>query len=118
MGSDTETSRGGLTRRAALGRFALAGAGVAAGPAALAGRAWASPAVQQPTKFKDFKPFNPHVKPGPATGLPTRVATNFPAGSQYFIDMARNVKQAVVDRGMEFVPTTYGSDTAANVDQL
>src|SRR5690349_16569890 len=76
MGGDT------LTRRAALGRFALAGAGMAAGPAALAGRAWASPSAQ-PTKFKDFKPFNLHVKPGPATGLPKRVATNFPAGSQY-----------------------------------
>jgi ribose transport system substrate-binding protein len=116
-GSDREPPRGGMTRRAALGRFALVTAGAAAGPAVLGGRASAA-SSKQPTKFKDFKPFNPRVKPGPPTGLPKRVATNFPAGSQYFIDMARNVKQAVQDRGMEFVPTTYGSDTAANIDQL
>src|SRR3954447_13417105 len=77
---------GRMTRGQAIGRMATIAAGAAVAPALLA-----SPALgaKQPTKFKDLKPFNRRVKPGPPTGLPRRVATNFPAGSQYFIDMAR-----------------------------
>src|SRR5436190_12737517 len=91
-GGESGRPEGRLTRGQAIGRMATFAAGATVAPALLAGPALGA---RQPTKFKDFKPFNPRVKPGPPTGLPKRVATNFPAGSQYFIDMARNVKQAV-----------------------
>jgi ribose transport system substrate-binding protein len=90
-------------------------------PALFAERALGSSllsAAKNPTRFSDFKPFNPRIPRGPATGLPRRVATNFPAGSGYFIQFEKIVKKSIQARGMEFVPTTYGSDLAKNVDQL
>src|SRR5438270_13370595 len=72
------------TRGQALGRLASIGAGVAAGPAvfgSLASEALAAgdAASGYPTKFKQLKPFNPHLPAGPATGLPKTLRTNIPA---------------------------------------
>ena len=55
--------------------MASMGAGVAAAPTlfgALAPDAFAAQAAatKVPTKFTDFKPFNPHLPAGPPTGLP------------------------------------------------
>jgi ABC-type sugar transport system substrate-binding protein len=65
-----------------------------------------------------YKRYNPQVPAGPATGLPKRVATNFPAGSAYFQQFADNAKLAVESRGYKFTSTTYGSDLAQNVDAI
>jgi ribose transport system substrate-binding protein len=131
----------GVTRREALGRFALAGAGTAGTSALLAacgsssssssssasssssGSATTSAAAKsgggnRAKTFAEFPPYNPHLAPGPATGLPKRVATNFPADSAYFIEMEKNVKAAVTARGFDFASTTYGTDTAQNVAQI
>ncbi|MEZ5077243.1 MAG: sugar ABC transporter substrate-binding protein [Solirubrobacterales bacterium] len=71
-----------------------------------------------PTKISGFQPFDSSVAPGPETGLPTHIATNFPAGSEYFDNFAKNVEKAVKDRGLEFSSTTWESDVAQNIAQL
>src|SRR2546430_2551912 len=104
----------------ALGRLASVTAGVAAAPAlfgALASDALgASSAV--PSKFSDFKPFNPHMPAGPPTGLPKTIAANIAAGSAYFIELSKTVQKSVESRGYKLTTTTYASDVAKNVDQL
>jgi ribose transport system substrate-binding protein len=111
------------TRGQALGRLASMTAGVAAAPTlfgalasdALAG---ANAATKFPTKFSDFKPFNPNVPAGPPTGLPKTFATNIAAGSAYFIELSKTVQKSVQSRGYSLSTTTYASDVAKNVDQL
>jgi ribose transport system substrate-binding protein len=70
------------------------------------------------TKLSDYQKFNPNVPAGPATGLPKRIATNFPAGSAYFQDFQKIVEKAAKDRGYEFVATTWSTDLAKNINQL
>jgi ribose transport system substrate-binding protein len=111
------------TRGQALGRLASITAGVAAGPTvfgAFASEALAAghAATGYPTKFKQFKPFNPHVPAGPPTGLPKTIATNIAAGSAYFIELSKTVQKSVESRGYSLTTTTYASDVAKNVDQL
>jgi ribose transport system substrate-binding protein len=116
-------SPGLYTRGQALGRLASIAAGVAAGPSlfgAFASDALAGVAAAggYPTKFSQFKPFNPHVPAGPPTGLPKTVVTNIAAGSAYFIELSKTVQKSVESRGYTLTTTTYGSDVAKNVDQL
>jgi len=111
------------TRGQALGRMASITAGVVAGPTlfgALASEALAAghAASAFPTKFSQFKPFNPHVPAGPPTGLPKVIATNIAAGSAYFIELSKTVQKSVESRGYSLTTTTYASDVAKNVDQL
>jgi ribose transport system substrate-binding protein len=111
------------TRSQALGRLASMTAGVAAAPTifgALASDAFAArdAATAFPTKFKQFKPFNPNLPAGPPTGLPKTFATNIAAGSAYFIQLSDVVKKSVESRGYSLTTTTYASDVAKNVDQL
>jgi ribose transport system substrate-binding protein len=70
------------------------------------------------TTLSTFQPFNPNAPAGPASGLPTRIATNFPAGSEYFDNFQKNVEKAVKDRGFDFTATTWESDVAQNIAQL
>jgi len=98
-------------------------AGVAAAPTlfgALASDALAAreAATKFPTKFSDFKPFNPHLPAGPPTGLPKSFATNIAAGSAYFIELSKTAKKRVQSRGYSLTRTRYASDVAKNVDQL
>ncbi|MBV9098472.1 MAG: hypothetical protein JO079_10485, partial [Frankiaceae bacterium] len=99
------------TRGQALGRLASITAGVAAGPTAFG--AFASEAFAAtsgyPTKFSQFKPFNPHLPAGPATGLPKTIATNIAAGSAYFIELSNTVQKSVESRGYTLTTTTYSS---------
>jgi ribose transport system substrate-binding protein len=111
------------TRGQALGRLASMTAGVAAAPTifgALASDAFAARDAETgfPTKFKQFKPFNPNLPAGPPTGLPKTFATNIAAGSAYFIQLSDVVKKSVESRGYSLTTTTYASDVAKNVDQL
>jgi ribose transport system substrate-binding protein len=111
------------TRSQALGRLASMTAGVAAAPTifgALASDAFAARDAETafPTKFKQFKPFNPNLPAGPPTGLPKTFATNIAAGSAYFIQLSNVVKKSVESRGYSLTTTTYASDVAKNVDQL
>jgi ribose transport system substrate-binding protein len=111
------------TRGQALGRLASMTAGVAAAPTifgALAADAFAARDAETafPTKFKQFKPFNPNLPAGPPTGLPKTFATNIAAGSAYFIQLSDVVKKSVESRGYSLTTTTYASDVAKNVDQL
>ena len=93
---------GPMTRRQVLGRATAAAVGVAgaalvpqwvtaadAATRRLGLDAAASDGVTS-THFKQFPPFNPHVPKGPATGLPKAIASNFGAGSAYFIGFARS----------------------------
>src|SRR4029079_3272341 len=107
----------------ALGRLASMTAGVAAAPTifgALASDAFAArgAATAFPTKFSQFKPFNPHLPAGPPTGLPKTFATNIAAGSAYFIQLSDVVKKSVESRGYSLTTTTYASDVAKNGAQL
>ncbi len=70
------------------------------------------------TNLSSFKPFDPSAAAGPETGLPQHVATNFPAGSEYFNNYQKNVEKAVKDRGFDFSTTTWESDVAQNIAQL
>ena len=121
---------GPMTRRQALGRATAAAMGVAgaalippwvaaaeAGNRRLGLHAAASGGVTS-THFKQFPPFNPHVPKGPATGLPKAIASNFGAGSAYFIGFSNVLKKSASDRGYSYTPTTYGTDVAKNIDQL
>jgi len=117
------TSPALYTRGQALGRLASITAGVAVGPTLFG--AFASEALAAgdgasgfPTKFTQFKPFNPHLPAGPPTGLPKTFATNIAAGSAYFIQLSNTVKKSVESRGYSLTTTTYASDVAKNVDQL
>jgi ribose transport system substrate-binding protein len=74
--------------------------------------------VATPIPLSKYKKFVPNVASGGPTGLPKRVATNFPAGSAYFEQFANNIKLAVESRGYKYTGTTYGSDLATNLDQL
>ena len=121
--SNADDSHDGTTRYTrgqALGRMASMTAGVAAAPTlfgALASDALAASAAV-PSKFSDFKPFNPNMPAGPATGLPKTIATNIAAGSAYFIELSKTVQKSVESRGYSLSTTTYASDVAKNVDQL
>jgi ribose transport system substrate-binding protein len=121
----------GLTRRQALGGAAAVAVGLGSALLATYGGSVQGTATTEPggtgaptgegsdlSSFGDFEPFDPNVPPGPDTGLPTVVATNHPADSQYFIEMNEVVRQSVEDRGFEYVETTYGTDVAQNIDQL
>jgi len=115
-----EESLANYTRAQALRRLASMTAGVAAAPTffgALTSDAFAAQDAF-PTKFKQFKPFNPHLPAGPPTGLPKTFATNIAAGSAYFIQLSNTVKKSVESRGYSLTTTTYASDVAKNVDQL
>ncbi|MCW2980293.1 MAG: hypothetical protein JWO14_2020 [Solirubrobacterales bacterium] len=70
------------------------------------------------TTLSSFKPFDPGVAAGPETGLPQHIATNFPAGSEYFNNYQKNVEKAVKDRGFDFSATTWEADVAQNIAQL
>ena len=124
QGSPEGPSPRRYTRGQALGRVASVAAGVAAGPTlfgALASDALGArdaAASGFPTKFSQFKPFNPHVPPGPPTGLPKTIVTNIAAGSAYFIELSKTVQKSVESRGYTLSTTTYASDVAKNVDQL
>jgi ribose transport system substrate-binding protein len=74
--------------------------------------------VATPIPLSKYARFNPNAASGGPTGLPKRVATNFPAGSAYFQQFADNIELAVKSRGYDFTATTYGSDLAQNVDQI
>ena len=118
-----EESAAYYTRGQALGRLASMTAGAAVAPSlfgALASDAFAAEdlATKFPTKFKQFKPFNPNLPAGPPTGLPKSFATNIAAGSAYFIQLSNTVKKSVESRGYTLTTTTYASDVAKNVDQL
>jgi ribose transport system substrate-binding protein len=118
-----EESAAHYTRGQALGRLASMTAGAAVAPSlfgALASDAFAAEdlATKFPTKFKQFKPFNPNLPAGPPTGLPKSFATNIAAGSAYFIQLSNTVKKSVESRGYTLTTTTYASDVAKNVDQL
>jgi ribose transport system substrate-binding protein len=128
---DRNGERIGVTRRQALGGAAAVAVGIGTTLLTSRGGAVLASATTEPngegattgegsdlSKFSDFEPFDPNVPPGPDTGLPRVVATNHPADSQYFIEMNSVVRQAVEDRGFEYVETTYGSDVAQNIDQL
>src|SRR5580765_1708954 len=102
------------TRGQALGRMASMTAGVAAAPTlfgALASDAFGATSAV-PSKFSDFKPFNPNMPAGPATGLPKTIAANIAAGSAYFIELSKTVQKSVESRGYSFTTTTYASDVA------
>jgi ribose transport system substrate-binding protein len=118
-----EESMAYYTRGQAFRRLASMTAGAAVAPTlfgSLASDAFAAQDVgtKFPTKFSDFKPFNPHLPAGPATGLPKVIATNIAAGSAYFIQLSDTVKKSVESRGYSLQTTTYASDVAKNVDQL
>src|SRR5437879_3544157 len=104
LGIDDESSEGegslrcSLTRKQLLQRTAVTAGAVAgssllppwmsiAADAATTNRATAAAGVPY-THFKQFKPFNPNVPAGPPTGLPKAIASNFGAGSAYFIEFA------------------------------
>jgi ABC-type sugar transport system substrate-binding protein len=114
-----------ITRRTFLqGGLAVAGS-MAVAPSVLRSHSgfrlpMATPGKAQPTPttLSSYKPFNPHVPAGPPTGLPKRIATNFPSGSAYFQQFADNVRLAVESRGYHFTSTTYGSDVAQNVNAI
>src|SRR5882757_5996242 len=106
-----EESTAHYTRAQALRRLASMTAGAAVAPTlfgSLASDAFAAQEVgtKFPTKFKDFKPFNPNLPAGPATGLPKVIATNIAAGSAYFIQLSDTVKKSVESRGYTFQTTT------------
>src|SRR6476469_3860 len=66
-----------------------------------------APLTKNGTTRASFKPYDKNVPPGPATPLPKKVATNFPAGSAYFDDFSKNVEKAVTDRGFKFSSTQW-----------
>jgi ABC-type sugar transport system substrate-binding protein len=70
------------------------------------------------THFKQFKPFNQHVPAGPPTHLPKVIASNFPAGSAYFIEYSNNLKTSAQNRGFSYTSTTYGTNLEQNIAQL
>jgi ABC-type sugar transport system substrate-binding protein len=120
-----ETLPGRITRRAVLQRGLVAAGSFAVAPAVLRLPSVLRSSVATPghatatsTQLSKYAPFNPHVAPGAATGLPKRVATNFPAGSAYFQQFADNIRLAVTSRGFRFTSTTYGADVAQNVDAI
>jgi ABC-type sugar transport system substrate-binding protein len=116
-------SRREMLQRTALGAGALVGASLlppwmsTVADAATTPRLTTGKGVPY-THFKQFKPFDTHVPKGPATGLPKAIASNFGAGSAYFIEFADNLKKAASDRGFSFTATTYGTDLAQNISEL
>jgi ribose transport system substrate-binding protein len=141
MQPGTEAGDADLTRRSLLAR-AGALAGVAAIPGVLAacgssssgssqssssssssssnssGSAQPAALTKNGTTRSSFKPYDPSVPAGPPTGLPKKVATNFPAGSAYFDDFSQNIQKATSDRGFAFASTQWQTDVAQNLAQL
>ena len=136
MQPGTEAGDADLTRRSLLAR-AGALAGVAAIPGVLAacgssssgsssssssassssGSAQRAALTKNGTTRSSFKPYDPSVPAGPPTGLPKKVATNFPLAG-YFDDFSQNVQKATSDRGFAFASTQWQTDVAQNLAQL
>jgi ribose transport system substrate-binding protein len=95
-----------------------AGSAAASATAAPSAAASFGPPIEGSADLASYKAFDPSVPAGGPTGLPKRVATNFPAGSAYFQDFEKNVKLAVESRGYEFTPTTWSDDIKQNNDQI
>jgi ribose transport system substrate-binding protein len=128
-----------ITRRAALARAGALAGGLTVFPGLLAacgdddkaasagggdgGSASSTPTeraalTETGTTRASFQPYDSSVPAGAETGLPNKVATNFPAGSAYFDDFRKNVEKAVKDRGFEFTSTQWETDVAQNLAQL
>jgi len=122
-----------LTRRSALARAGAIAGGLTVFPGILAAcgddsnggssgdtdaAAKRAELATNGTTRADFEPFDASAAAGGKTGLPTKVSTNFPAGSAYFDDFRKNVEKAVKDRGMNFSSTQWETDVAQNLAQL
>jgi erythritol transport system substrate-binding protein len=113
LGSAFLSACGSSSTAASSSGSAAASASAAAPSAAAFG-----PPISGSADLASYQAFDPGVAAGPPTGLPKRVATNFPAGSAYFQDFEKNVRLAVEARGFEFAPTTWSDDVKQNNDQI
>jgi len=67
---------------------------------------------------KTLKSFVPGAAPGPATGLPKRVAWASTANTEFFLALGAGMSAAASARGVDYVTATSGDDPSQHVDQM